>query len=79
MLAGLNKAFKKVDLFPNAQLLRYNGESDYTSLTGGILSVAVIVIFIVLFANMGFKTVNKDLITSSIYTEQEVEPSELKI
>jgi hypothetical protein len=64
-----SKFFRKVDLFPTTKLLRYNGETEYTTTTGGIISVAVIVIFVVLFANMGVKTVRKEIITSDSFTQ----------
>ena len=51
--------FKKVDLFEHNNLLRYNGESEYTTVTGGLVSIAVIVLYVILFASMGLKTVQK--------------------
>lgn len=62
--ASLGKALRSVDLFPTSNFIRYSGDSDYTTSTGGLTSVVVIVIFIILFASMGLKTVNKQIITS---------------
>lgn len=53
------KAFRALDLFPNNKLLRYNGESEYTTTTGGVISAIVLVIFIILFASMGVKTLKR--------------------
>ena len=61
----LSKFFRMFDLFPNSKLLRYNGEPEYNSTTGGFISVAVLVIFIILFASMGLRTVQKDIIFST--------------
>ena len=55
----LNSFFRKVDLFPSTSLLRYNGDKEYTTATGGIISIVIITIFIILFFNMGVKTVKK--------------------
>ena len=60
----LSKFFRMFDLFPNSKLLRYNGEPEYNSTTGGFISVAVLIIFIILFASMGLRTVQKDIIFS---------------
>ena len=57
-----------MDLFPNSQLLRYNGDPEYKTTTGGIISAAVLVIFAILFASMGLRTVAKDIIESSAYS-----------
>ena len=57
---------RKPDLFSQTTLLRYNGEAEYSTATGGFISIAVITIFIALFFSMGLKTLNKEIITSSI-------------
>lgn len=59
MAALFGRFFRSVDLFPNSKLLRYKGESEYTTVTGGIISSMVIIMFIVLFASMGLKTLNR--------------------
>lgn len=77
--AGLGKVFRYVDLFPTSSFLRYSGDSEYTTSTGGFTSLVVITIFIILFANMGLKTVKMEIIDSSFYTVNDVEPNELKV
>ena len=62
----VSKAFRAIDLFPTSKLLRYNGESEYTTTTGGVISLTAIILFVVLFASMGLRTVNKEIITSSV-------------
>lgn len=70
--ALLGKFFRSVDLFPNSKLLRYKGEGEYTTITGGIISSMVIIIFIILFASMGLKTLNRELITSSVSNQFQI-------
>ena len=77
LCSRVHAAFRSVDLFPSSKLVRYNGETEYTSTTGGIISMAVIAIFIVLFASMGLKTVRKELITAEFDKQNEINPSEL--
>ena len=64
-LSTISKAFRAIDLFPTSRLLRYNGESEYTTTTGGVVSAGAIMVFIILFSSMGLKTANKEIITSS--------------
>ena len=61
----IKKILKGIDLFPNSQLLRYNGEPEYTTATGGLVSFVLIVLLIVIFASMGYRTINKQIISSS--------------
>ena len=43
----------------------------------GMVSVTVVITFVILFSNMGLKTLGKETITSSSYTENEITPSEI--
>ena len=72
-----SKALRTVDLFPTSKLIRYNGETEYNSTTGGLISAAVIAIFIILFASMGLRTLDRKIITSSTSTQYEDYPSPL--
>ena len=74
----LHSFFKSFDLFPTTQFIRYNGESEYTTVTGGIVSTVVLAIFVILFASMGIRTINRQIITSSVSTEYSIESPELK-
>lgn len=77
ILKCLNKILKTIDLFPTSIFLRYKGETDYTTATGGFLSITVIIVFIILFASMGIKTLKKEIISTSSETLYEVDPPEL--
>ena len=58
----LQNTLRKFDLFPANQFLRYKGDPEYTTATGGIISLFVITIFIILFATMGIQTAKRELI-----------------
>jgi hypothetical protein len=75
----LSKTLRTVDLFPTSNLLRYKGDPEYTTATGGVVSISVITIFIILFASMGYKTMRKSIIHSSTNTEFENEPLPLTV
>ena len=46
--------------------MRYNGDSDYTTATGGFISIVVIIVFAVMFASMALKTMDRKIISSSV-------------
>jgi hypothetical protein len=75
----LQKLLKKIDLFPTDQFVRYNGESEYTTATGGLVSLALIVVILILFSNKGIQTLDRSTISSSISTKFEVNPSPIKV
>ena len=53
---------KKADLFSTSQFLRYKSDADYNTVSGGVCSLLIIIVFCVLFLNAGIKTVNKEII-----------------
>lgn len=61
--AALAKVFKCRPL-PHLPFLRYSGDSEYTTSTEEFTSIVVITIFIILFANMGLKTVKMNPLNS---------------
>lgn len=73
--AKVKNILKFFDLFPYSNFLRYNGDDFYSTSTGGILSIGVIVIFFILFASMGIKTLNKKIIFTTQGSEFVDNPS----
>ena len=71
----LKNVLRHVDLFSTTQFLRYNGEDYYATATGGVISIAVISILVILFAGMGVRTINKQIITSNISHKYEANPT----
>ena len=64
----VSKVLRSVDLFPTSKLMRYNGDSEYTTTTGGVVSTTIIIVFVILFSSMGMRTVNREIIFSSVST-----------
>lgn len=62
---SLCRLLKSIDLFPTGNFLRYHGEPEYTTATGGMVSVTVLAIFVIMFANMGLKTINRSIIEAT--------------
>lgn len=59
LCSHISNLLKKPDLFCQTAFVRYNGEADYSTATGGFVSLAVIIIFVTLFFSMGLKTVKR--------------------
>ena len=70
----IKRVIGKMDLFSSIQLLRFDGDAETKTLTGGVFSLAIIVYLISTFSSMVFATFNKLIITSTVETTQINEP-----
>ena len=66
IIRRVGKLIRELDLFPNPQLLRYSGNPEYKTTMGGLISITVLAILIILFSNMALKTATKQIITSKV-------------
>ena len=71
----LSEFIKIFDLFSLSQFLRYRQDEDYKTVSGGLTSIFIVAIFVILFAGNAFSTVNKTDISWSIQTENAFEPT----
>ena len=62
----VKKFFTKFDLFPATQYLRYKEEAEFKTATGGLVSIVIIIIFIIVFQSLAMQTLNKDIIYGSV-------------
>jgi hypothetical protein len=67
------------DLFSTSQFLLYKGDNDYNTVTGGFISIAVIIVFAALFTNIGLQTANRQIINASTSYVSETDPSPLQL
>ena len=79
ILRCLSNLLKKMDLFPADQFIRFRGESEYTTATGGFFSFLLIGTILAAFLSKGFQTVNRENITSSYTTNIESDPQSVKV
>lgn len=75
----MQNILKAFDLFPTQQYLRYKEEPDYKTATGGAVSIAILVIFIIMFYSLGMQTVNQKIINGSVSYQIDTEPVPLSI
>jgi hypothetical protein len=71
----LHSTLTKIDLFPAQQFLRYKGEAEYKTATGGFCSILVIAIFFALFINSGLDVINKVNVTTSFDIQHQADPA----
>ena len=60
----LKEFFKTFDLFSQPVTLRYNDEPEYETVTGGVCSIIMIIIFIAIFTGTAINTFNKLYVNS---------------
>ena len=70
---------KFFDLFSLSQFLRYKEDEDFKTVSGGIISILVVIIFSILFAGNAISTVNKTDISFKKTTEGEFIPSKVTL
>ena len=56
----LRELIMKLDFFPTTQLLCYRGENYYSTLTGGLLSLVIIIAFIYFLSIEGLRVFRKE-------------------
>lgn len=78
-LHRLKSIFKEVDFFHSTQMLRFRGESEYKTLTGGIISVAIIIVILIGFSQMIINTLNLSSINFTQNIQRKQDPSLLNI
>lgn len=64
-LKRVQSLIKVTDFFYSSEMLRYNDENEYRTLTGGIISIGIIITIIVGFANMIMDTLNLNTISTT--------------
>lgn len=74
LLQNIKRLIYQADLFCSSQLLRYNSDTQYNTLTGGLLSLSIISVIIIGFASMIASTLNRSTITSTITTVKQSNP-----
>jgi len=73
----IRKLVKKLDIFSSIQLLRFKGDAETKTLTGGLVSFVIFIYLGVTFATMIIDTFHKVIITSITDTTQADEPTSI--
>ena len=53
-------------MFYSAEMLRYNKDTQYKTVTGGLMTIGIIVLVVIGFFSMISQTLNKTAITSFV-------------
>ena len=73
------KFLKSFDFFSTNEFWRYKGHSDFKTLSGGVVSILIMIVMAIMFANIVIKTINKQIITYSMDTLRNSDPTLTKI
>lgn len=55
----ISRIIRKFDLFATPHYLRYKGDAEFKTATGGFSSLAIITILVVVSSSQGLQTINK--------------------
>lgn len=78
LFSKIKKLIKFSDFFYSYQLLRYEDQQEYRTLTGGIISLAITITILIGFANMIVSTFDRsDFTTNKFVTKNEFPPRAL--
>ena len=73
----IRRLVKKLDLFSSIQLLRFKGDAETKTLTGGLISFVIFILMSVTFTSMIIETFHKVVITAISDTTHADEPAPL--
>lgn len=76
---GVRELLYKLDFFYESNFLRYKDEADYNTLTGGIISLAIILLVTITFSDKVSKTLGKINIASSEEFNNDKDPTPYEI
>ncbi len=65
-LEHLKKITSSIDMFYSSEMLRYDNDTEYKTVTGGIITISIIILVTIGFASMITGTLNKTAISSSL-------------
>jgi len=66
----LKGTVQKLDLFSTSQFLRFKGDAESKTFTGGVVSLAIVIYLIATFSTMIIDTFDKILISAASDTSQ---------
>lgn len=74
LLQKLKKLIYQSDMFCSSEMLRYNSETQYKTLTGGLFSISIFIFIVAGFASMIADTLNRTTIASTLQTIKQSDP-----
>jgi len=75
ILKNIFSLVKVCDFFKSSDLLRYDRDNEYKTITGGIFSIGIIITIIIGFASMIIDTLNRSSITYTLDTINNMDPT----
>jgi len=66
MLRSLKRVVSSIDMFYSSEMLRYESDTEYKTITGGMITISIIAVVTIGFASMIADTLNRTAITASL-------------
>lgn len=79
LLSFFRSAIRESDFFSSSEMLRFHGDLEYRTLTGGVLSIAILITVIIGFASMILDTISLSSITTQKIVNQASSPTALNL
>lgn len=73
------RMLRNADLFYSTEMLRYKSTSQYKTITGGVVSVFIIIAILIGFSQMILTTLDKTSITSNLETKKSKDPTKMEV
>lgn len=71
----LKTLVSSIDMFYSTEMLRYDSDTEYKTITGGVITLSIVVMVTVGFASMIVDTLNRTAITSSLNIQKSNDPT----
>lgn len=71
----LKKVVISIDMFYSSEMLRYDSDTEYKTITGGIITLSIVAMVTIGFASMIVDTFNRTAITSSLNIQKSNDPT----
>jgi len=73
-LRSIGRIIGEADLFYSSELLRFKGDTEYKTFTGGIISISLVAMVIAGFLSMITETLHKTAISSTLSEYKSTDP-----
>ncbi len=75
ILEQIKRIVTSIDMFYSSQMLRYDNDTEYKTVTGGIITISIVVLVTVGFMSMISDTFNRTAITASLDIAKSNDPT----
>jgi hypothetical protein len=75
LFQSLKRAVSSIDMFYSSEMLRYDTDTEYKTITGGIITISIVAMVTIGFASMIVDTLNRTAITANLNIQKSNDPT----